>query len=408
MIHPESFQHSPALTRSHRDWQPEQLAMAAQITAGFADRNANLFRGLSIPLGDPAAWIRIPSRGDVEARSIAIVRDLEMDRVRGVADVDVVHCPADFENHARSFSSDRETAVMQSLAACLLDHDIKVVRADRSLPLIAIVQLIEAGVDVVYDEELGVTDRRVKSDDEQDRLRHAQRVTEEVMKQVCEYIASATANADGVLHHDGQAISSESVRSIAAVEFLARGFSMTHGAIIAGPPHAGDCHHAGTGSLHTGVPIIVDLFPRDDTSRYHGDCTRTVVHGDVPDVIAEMHAAVVEAKKAAEAVLIPGRTAESVHHAARDVLIRSGYTEHRGTITNEPSIQHGLGHGIGLEIHEPILLDDGGGEILPGEVFTIEPGLYGRDTGGVRVEDMLVATDAGGLNFNCLPTGLTW
>jgi Xaa-Pro aminopeptidase len=61
-----------------------------------------------------------------------------------------------------------------------------------------------------------------------------------------------------------------------------------------------------------------------------------------------------------------------------------------------------------LDVHEPILLDHGGGEILEDEVFTIEPGLYGRNVGGVRVEDMLVVTAGEARNLNQLPDSLCW
>ena len=115
-----------------------------------------------------------------------------------------------------------------------------------------------------------------------------------------------------------------------------------------------------------------------------------------------MHKAVVEAKAAAEALLKTGNTAGQIHQAAEDVLVRHGFPLSRGTITDHPSIQHGTGHGIGLDLHEPILLDHGGGEVLKGEVFTVEPGLYGRIDGGIRVEDMLVVTDDGPRNLNRL------
>ncbi len=69
---------------------------------------------------------------------------------------------------------------------------------------------------------------------------------------------------------------------------------------------------------------------------------------------------------------------------------------------------HGTGHGVGLEVHEPILLDDNGGTLMAGEVLTIEPGLYGRTAGGVRVEDMLVVQAGPPKNLNRLPEGLNW
>ena len=69
---------------------------------------------------------------------------------------------------------------------------------------------------------------------------------------------------------------------------------------------------------------------------------------------------------------------------------------------------HGTGHGIGLDVHEPPLLDRNGPTLLAGDVVTIEPGLYSNATGGVRIEDMVLVTDQGCDTFNELPEGLTW
>lgn len=211
-----------------------------------------------------------------------------------------------------------------------------------------------------------------------------------------------------MLKHQGETLTSEAIRSMAAIEFLKRGFGMSHGAIVATAPHVADCHHSGEGPLFTERPIVIDLFPRDESTRYWGDCTRTVVHGQPSDTVKAMHAAVIEAKAAATAMLVAGRTADAIHQASEDVLLRHGYRSSRGEITDQPSIQHGTGHGIGLDLHEPILLDHGGGEVLDGEVFTVEPGLYGRVDGGVRVEDMLVVTSGEARNLNSLPDSLTW
>lgn len=383
-------------------------ARIATIFAGQADRNANLFRRIGLPLGDPSAWIELPG-GEI----IRIVRDLEMDRVRANAEEKSgaavrVHCPAEFTHDGVELSSDRETAVAQAVAECCKRENITHVRGDRTLPLSYTSQLAESGISIVYDQQLGVIDRRSKTESEIEALAHAQHVTEQVMFEVCNRIATSTVDEEGQLMRDAWLLTSERLVNFAMRAFMERGFTMSHGAIVAGPPHSADCHHAGTGPLMTGVPIIVDLFPRDELSRYNGDCTRTVVHGTPSDEVVRMHAAVVKAKAAAEAELFTGRTAEAVHQASERTLIAAGYESHRGELTDEASIQHGTGHGIGLEVHEEILLDDGGGPMLEGEVFTVEPGLYGRQTGGVRVEDMLVVTKDGPRNLNKLPMGLNW
>lgn len=373
----------------------------AVILAGFADKNASLFKRLGVPLGDPAAWI------ELDSRRIALVRDLEMDRVEQKGHADDVTCPAEHPPPI-GLSADRETATAEAAAQLLRSNRVEEVYADRSLPYIFVWHLQQAEINILYDDELGVLDRRSKTHQELDYLARAQRVTEEVMQVMCEMVARADAAADGSLRHDGDVLTSERVRSMAAIEFMKRGFSMGHGALVATVPHVADCHHAGQGPLYTGKPIVIDLFPRDDTTRYWGDCTRTVVHGEASDTVKAMHAAVIEAKAAATAMLRVGNSADAVHKASEAVLLKHGYPVSRGTITDEPSIQHGTGHGIGLDLHEPILLDHDGDDVLEHEVFTVEPGLYGRTDGGVRVEDMLVVTNGEARNLNSLPETMTW
>ena len=375
--------------------------MNVKLFAGISKSNPSLFRRVRVPLGDPAAWV------ESDNGAIAIVRDLEMDRVRQNSNADLVTCPA---AHAPpdGLSGDRETATAQALAQYLAGEGVSSATCDRTFPYIYAWHLKHVGIELAYDDQLGVIDRRTKSDAELESLSKSQSVTESVMRQMCEMIAGADVGADGILHFEGEQLTSERVRSIAGIEFMKRGFSMSYGAIVATAPHVADCHHAGEGPLRTDVPVVVDLYPMDESTRYWGDCTRTVVNGTPSETVQKMHAAVVDAKKAATAKLTAGATASEVHQASEDKLIEHGYKTSRGTITDEPSIQHGTGHGIGLDVHEPILLDTGAGEIFAGEVFTIEPGLYGRKDGGVRVEDMLVVTEGEARSLNSLHEGLDW
>lgn len=373
----------------------------ARIMAGFADKNASLFKRLGVPLGDPAAWI------ELDSRRIALVRDLEMDRVEKMGHADDVTCPAEHPPPL-GLSADRETATAEAATQLLRAAKVEEVLADRSLPYIYVWHLEQAEISVIYDDTMGVNDRRQKTHHEIEALAKAQQVTEEVMRMLCERVAACDVAADGTLIHSGSPLTSERVRSMAAIEFMQRGFSMGHGAIVATAPHVADCHHAGEGPLFTGKPVVIDLFPRDDSTRFWGDCTRTVVHGEPSDTVKAMHAAVVAAKAAATALLHAGNTADAIHKASEQALLDRGYPTSRGTITDHPSIQHGTGHGIGLDVHEPILLDHDSGEVLEGEVFTVEPGLYGRIDGGVRVEDMLVVTAGEPRNLNQLHDGLNW
>jgi Xaa-Pro aminopeptidase len=322
--------------------------------------------------------------------------------------VDQVACPADFEP-AGGLSGDRETATAQAAAECLRRAGVARVTADRSLPLIFAEMVRRAGIEIACDLELGVAQRRSKDEQEVAWLREAQEVTENAMQMACELVARATAGEDGVLLHDGQPLTAERVRAAIDHWLLDRGY-VNPTSIIAGGPVGADCHDVGHGPLRTGQPVIIDIFPRNRETLYNGDCTRTVVHGEVPDEIAKMHAAVRAAKAAATAAVKAGVTGEDVHEATKASIIGSGYAV--DSLDGKPddfcALTHGTGHGVGLDVHEPPLLDRKGPPLVVGDAITIEPGLYRKDLGGVRVEDMVIVTEDGCENLNRLPEGLQW
>jgi Xaa-Pro aminopeptidase len=124
-----------------------------------------------------------------------------------------------------------------------------------------------------------------------------------------------------------------------------------------------------------------------------------------------MHAAVAKAKADAIAVIRAGVTGQFVHEATSKSIESSGFKmgfPPEGSANSFTSMVHGTGHGLGLEVHEPPLLALGGPELLAGDVVTVEPGLYCKAIGGIRLEDMVVVTQEGCENLNSLYEGLDW
>jgi Xaa-Pro aminopeptidase len=118
---------------------------------------------------------------------------------------------------------------------------------------------------------------------------------------------------------------------------------------------------------------------------YHSDMTRTVVLGSAADWQREIYALVAESQAAGRAALAVGADVVAVDSAARDVIAAAGHGEH---------FTHGLGHGVGLEIHEaPGIGQLGAGSLAAGMAVTVEPGVYLPGHGGVRIEDTLIVTD---------------
>ncbi|NNE90462.1 MAG: aminopeptidase P family protein [Verrucomicrobiales bacterium] len=374
------------------------------VLAGQTALNATLYHRVQFNPPDSVVLI------DFGDRSILIVRDIEMDRARKEARADEIACAADFEPEG-GLSGDRDTALAQAAAECVRQSDSDFVTVDRTFPFLFAHELKQAGIELEYSPELGVLERRTKSAEEIEHLRHAQAVTGEAMTMACRAISRAKPDDDGNLQHEGEVLTSERLRRMITAFLIDRGFSNHHDSIVVTVPHVADCHHFGAGPLKANLPVIVDIFPMDNATRYCGDMTRTAICGEPSEEVVKMHAAVRDAKAAGCEALGPGTTGEAVHRAVAEVIEGRGFSMVRGDARHGltvPSMRHGTGHGIGLDVHEPILLDDGGGEILQGEVFTVEPGLYSASLGGVRVEDMVVVTENGHEILSPVSETLNW
>lgn len=156
--------------------------------------------------------------------------------------------------------------------------------------------------------------------------------------------------------------------------------------ILAAGAHSAVPHHRPTGSeLRAGDLVKIDFGALVDG--YHSDMTRTLVLGPAAAWQRELYALVADAQAAGRAALVPGTAVADVDAAARGVVERAGRGE---------EFVHGLGHGVGLQIHEaPSLGAAGTGTVEAGMVVTVEPGVYLPGRGGVRIEDTLVVRDGG-------------
>ncbi len=156
--------------------------------------------------------------------------------------------------------------------------------------------------------------------------------------------------------------------------------------IVASGPNSSRPHASVTNrELETGDLVTLDFGARVDG--YCADMTRTVCLGRATDRQREVYSAVREANEAGIAAVRSGLSGRDIDEFAREVLRKRGLVEYFG---------HGLGHGVGIEVHElPSVNPRGRDPILSGSVITIEPGVYIPGFGGVRIEDLVVVEESG-------------
>ena len=235
-------------------------------------------------------------------------------------------------------------------------------------------------------------ERARKSETEIALIREALAVTEQGMRRAFELLAACSIANDGKLLLDGEVFTSERLRREIDSE-LARCGASGVGTIAAGGVQGACPHLRGAGPLYAHTPIVMDIFPRHNDSGYYGDLTRTVVKGKAPAIVRKAFDAVHTVREECKAMVHAGVAGHIPHdHAARR------FTE-LGFPTGESEkgfygFFHGLGHGVGLEIHEAPRLSRKVSHLLEfGEVVTVEPGVYDPEWGGLRLEDMVVVRE---------------
>jgi Xaa-Pro aminopeptidase len=176
-----------------------------------------------------------------------------------------------------------------------------------------------------------------------------------------------------------------------SARLLAEGHDVINFAIVAaGENAASPHHHAGSRVIRDGELVLCDFG--GTMAGYCSDITRCVSLGTPPAEVAEAYAVLHTAQAAGVAAGVVGAACQEVDRASRAVITAAGWGEH---------FIHRTGHGIGMEAHEdPYMVEGNTLPIAAGHAFSVEPGIYVPGRWGMRLEDIVVATDAGPLSMN--------
>lgn len=275
---------------------------------------------------------------------------------------------------------------------------LRAVGAAPTLPLGIARTLESAGIRVQLLE--GVTPcagRLVKTDDEIACIQKAQRAAVAAVRRARDILAESSIGAASVLRWREKTLTSERLRNEMENVLRAHGCASDDGLIAAGGRQAACPHENGHGPLRAGEAIVLDVFPHHCASGYWGDLTRTLMKGPPKNPrIYEMYAAVLATQKLALSLVRPGVAGRDVHQATASALAEFGFPLDTSVPGREKGMFHGLGHGVGLDIHEEPRLSPSSKAILAeGNVVTVEPGLYDPAVGGIRIEDTVVVRPDG-------------
>ena len=252
------------------------------------------------------------------------------------------------------------------------------------------------GIEITPDRETFVQRRRVKTGAELEGISRAQRGAEAGMDAASELFRRAEEK-DGSLLLDGEPLTCERVKiaiqqAFTGLNLLCDEFIVSHGEQTA------IGHEMGSGEIKPNEPIVLDLWPRDRESSCYADMTRTFVIGEPSEELVTYQRLVYEALQRSLAAVKPGVPGRDVFVVASEVFHEAGYPtglHKRDGEVLEDGFFHGLGHGVGLEVHEQPWLSRYPGELVAGDVITLEPGLYRSGYGGCRLEDLVLVTKDG-------------
>jgi Xaa-Pro aminopeptidase len=255
------------------------------------------------------------------------------------------------------------------------------------LPVAVADRLRAAGVELTVDGPAFEARRRAKNAFELAGIRRAQKAAEAGMSAAAELLRSDSP------------LTAEGVRAAIRDACAAAGAPAPPDIMVTSA-WSGGGHDPGSGPLPDELPVVVDLWPRDEETGCWADMTRTFVRGAVSPTVAALRDVVREAIESVRSATGPGVTGRELYEIAAGIVEAAGYPTQRTAAPGETltsGFYFSLGHGVGLELHEEPSLGMSGREpLVVGDVIAVEPGIEGlAGIGGVRYEDLLLVTETG-------------
>ncbi|HEY1317894.1 MAG TPA: M24 family metallopeptidase [Gaiella sp.] len=372
------------------------------LIVGDTERCPELRHELPLRIGDPFLY------AEIGERRIAVVWSIEGDRIAVVDDtVEIVPVETISVDDLVASGIDYYELGPAQMVRSVESLGVTRARVPRAFPLQIGDALRAAGVELVPDQRFFDERRRRKSAPELDGIRRASRAAEAGQAAIASLLARSEPG-EGGRFVDGEPLTSELLRAAAEQAYAAHG-CRSDDSIVAHGPQAADGHHIGAGRVANDDVLVCDLFPLDLESGCYSDMTRTFSVGTPDPELVTWHGHTREALEVVRGLVAPGADGAELYRTVCRFYEDLGYptrlSAEEGAVLRE-GFNHGLGHGVGLEVHEAPGLSRTGHELLAGDVITLEPGLYRHGFGGVRLEDLVLVTDDGCETITTFPYDL--
>ncbi|MDO8528215.1 MAG: M24 family metallopeptidase [Deltaproteobacteria bacterium] len=357
----------------------------AKLIYDCPEKNADLYYAAHFEAPDAVLFL------EHHGKKILILSDLELERGKKEAKVDKILSLSHLVEKAKKRGAKGMIGVIDTL---FKDFKIKKLTVPQSSPFTLVDALRKKGYKVEAGEHPFYPARTLKTPQEKKWITDSQKAVFKAMA-LAEKILGESKIKNNILYWHGTILTSERLRFELEQFLLQMGFHNTMQPIVAGGLQATDPHCIGSGSLRAHQTIIVDIFPRNDKTRFFGDATRTFCKGKASAELKKMYQTVKEAQEMAIAKIKAGVNGKTIHQAIVDYFEKKNFpTQVIGGV--KQGFIHGTGHGIGLDLHEePVRINTGDFVLKPGHVVTVEPGLYYHKIGGVRIEDIVYVTKTG-------------
>ena len=361
------------------------------LIIGDTMRNPEMRHEVPIGIPDPFLY------AELDGRRIVAISSMEAIRVEGLGTGLEVHTFEEYgADELRRKHRDRYAFTRELIVRAVKALGIEKASVPGKFPVQHSDAIREAGVELVVDQPHFDERRRQKSDHELEGIRRAQKAAEAGVATARELLARAD-RSNGMLKLEGKPLTCELLKQHVQATFLEHG-AIAEEMILSHGPQTAVGHDMGSGQIAADDVVMLDLFPVDLESACFADLTRTVAFGEIPEEVESWHALCREAMDLVSAEVRPGAHGSDLHRVVSEFFSDRGFptvlTKPDGEVLTD-GFYHGLGHGVGLEVHEAPSLGIIGEELVVGDVITLEPGLYRQGFGGVRVEDLLLVTEDG-------------